>query len=157
MANSTCSVDGCGRSVHTRASGLCSVHYSRMRAHGSTDDPRLAKKRTCSVEGCDRKFYGQDLCNLHWSRKRRSGTTDDPQAVRARRVCSVGGCDRKFFGQGMCQMHYERWKRHGSTDKPVRKPFKHTAETRAKIAASKVGVNNPQYGKTREKSSAVEG
>ena len=29
--------------------------------------------RTCSVAGCDRKFYAKSLCRPHWARMRRSG------------------------------------------------------------------------------------
>lgn len=37
---SPCSVPGCTALAYTRASGLCVMHYARMRKHGSTDDPR---------------------------------------------------------------------------------------------------------------------
>lgn len=29
-----CSVDGCGKPIFTKASGLCAAHYTRMRRHG---------------------------------------------------------------------------------------------------------------------------
>lgn len=41
VAPITCSVDGCGRPYSGKsANGLCSLHYSRWRAHDSTDDPK---------------------------------------------------------------------------------------------------------------------
>jgi Recombination endonuclease VII len=36
----TCSVEGCASPAYTRSSGLCIMHYARMKKHGSTDDPR---------------------------------------------------------------------------------------------------------------------
>ena len=35
-----CSVEGCTSPAYTRSSGLCVMHYARMKKHGSTDDPR---------------------------------------------------------------------------------------------------------------------
>lgn len=30
--------------------------------------------KTCSVEGCEKKYYGKGLCCMHWMRVRRYGT-----------------------------------------------------------------------------------
>lgn len=52
----------------------------------------------------------------------------------------------------MCQLHWGRMRRTGSTEKLPRKGTKHTVESRAKIAASKVGAKNHRYGKTEGQS-----
>ena len=33
--------------------------------------------RTCDVEGCDKKHYGNGLCNMHHLRLKRTGTVKD--------------------------------------------------------------------------------
>lgn len=110
--------------------------------------------RTCSVEGCERKFYGRDLCNLHYQRMKTHGSTDDPRiasnALRQSQRCSVEGCDRGLYGGGMCKRHRQRVRRHGSAaDRPPRK-WNHTPEARAKISDSHLGEKNPMYGKFEE-------
>lgn len=32
--------------------------------------------RICSIEGCERKFYGRELCSMHYQRLTKRGTTD---------------------------------------------------------------------------------
>ncbi len=74
-------------------------------------------KRTCSVDGCDRRHASKGFCSLHYGRLTRTG---DPQAdlpigthLRAGGVCKINGCDRPRLSSDWCSAHYERWKRHG--------------------------------------------
>lgn len=41
MAESTCSVIGCVKSIRGGGRGLCPMHYRRLRKHGSTADPKV--------------------------------------------------------------------------------------------------------------------
>lgn len=74
--NRTCLVDDCARPAIGRR--YCSMHYSRLRIHGSLGDPRPHRSvsgevRYCSVEGCDRVNYAGGICSLHYNRKRVTG------------------------------------------------------------------------------------
>ena len=75
--------------------------------------------RKCSIEGCERKHYGNGLCSMHWfrvyHRKRREGKPDLRRTPRPKRLCSIEGCGRSFYGKGLCKIHYMR-KRLGCTD-----------------------------------------
>lgn len=71
----TCSVDGCA--LKTRAKGLCTKHYYRMKRHGTTDGSALAHQRrdpVCSVDGCTRAHEAKGLCSMHWQRWKRHGS-----------------------------------------------------------------------------------
>lgn len=68
-----CTVEGC--TTRVQGNGLCSMHYQRMRRHGSTDErPRTGRPPVnhppCIVEGCTRgesdphRVHG--LCRFHY-------------------------------------------------------------------------------------------
>lgn len=78
---STCSVEGCERPIHTR--GLCTAHYAKWwRAGGDDTVIRRAKGRLCSIEGCTRPHEARGLCGTHYQRWRHSG---DPMVVKTTR------------------------------------------------------------------------
>jgi hypothetical protein len=68
--------------------------------------------RTCSVEGCDRKHYGNGWCQMHNRRAREHG---DPLIARSygSTGCAVAGCDRAHHAGGYCLAHRHRAVRHG--------------------------------------------
>jgi|SRR5229473_4557855 len=72
-----CSVSSCQSPIYTKKSGLCRIHYFRVRAHG---DPHIALKHfhwgaLCIVQGCKRKGVKRRWCNLHYKRWKRYGDT----------------------------------------------------------------------------------
>lgn len=52
-----CSLDDCDRGLY--AKGLCNLHWQRLRAYGSTDDPRLSHE--------DRFWYYVDKTDTCWN------------------------------------------------------------------------------------------
>lgn len=70
--------------------------------------------RTCSIDGCARKFKGRGLCNMHLIRLRRKGDVlaHVPGQIFAK-VCGVDDCDRKPHANGFCNMHARRWQMYG--------------------------------------------
>lgn len=77
-ATRICTVDGCEKSMSPRK-GLCEMHYSRVRKHGTTDLPTrsLAKDARCTGLGCESSASGRDgLCNKHRERVRRHGNPE---------------------------------------------------------------------------------
>jgi hypothetical protein len=79
--------------------------------------------RTCSVEGCTRKYYLGGYCRRHWD-DTRTGLLPK-LSVRLKRgpICSVDGCDKDHYEAGLCHSHYyyER-KRTGYVPKWQREP-----------------------------------
>jgi len=65
-SNNTCKVEGCTNAI--LHSGICSIHYQRLRRHGSTESLK-PRDKVCSVEGCNKKHFGNGLCNTHLSKK----------------------------------------------------------------------------------------
>lgn len=71
--------------------------------------------RTCSIDECDRPFYGRGWCQFHWLRWYRHGDTsyERPRQL-GRPPCIIDGCDAPNVGRGWCSKHWTRWSRHGS-------------------------------------------
>lgn len=78
-----------------------------------------AEMRRCSLEGCDRKHYGNGLCFIHNRRRARTG---DPEMVREHgfkrldQPCVVPECPNPYLARGLCNAHYRRFKREGTLD-----------------------------------------
>lgn len=73
-------------------------------------------KLTCSIDGCDRKFYGLFLCNTHYLRLRNTGTTN--LRPRAPKVCRMPSCAKSAVKHRWCSTHWARVRKTGS-------PFAH--------------------------------
>lgn len=71
MVETTCSIDGCTRSVVAR--GWCSLHYGRWGRRGSPEPEPLNVKQHCTVEGCVGFVKGRGWCGLHYRRWRVHG------------------------------------------------------------------------------------
>jgi hypothetical protein len=70
----------------------------------------------CSVEGCDRPFYGKGYCSGHYQRLKDRG--DVRAHVPLGRMptggaCSVDGCDHPARTKGLCSAHYSRLQKTG--------------------------------------------
>lgn len=126
-----CAFKGCDRES---ASGQwCKLHGQRVRRHGSPylhcrscgsemlDDrgrrPFCADceaRRSCSIEGCDRKPQGRGYCKYHWKKWRLYGDplgSSDYKQVK--RDCSVDGCEKAYHANGYCSFHGYRAERYG--------------------------------------------
>ncbi|MGC5012510.1 HNH endonuclease [Streptosporangium sp. DT93] len=78
---------------------------------------------TCSIDDCDRPFYGRTWCRLHWDRWRRHG---DPLFVASRppkRPCKVDGCENSSRIQELCRKHYQRLRKTGAPEGVRTKPL----------------------------------
>ena len=75
----SCAVDGCDTNpIAGLRSGLCGMHYLRLRRTGDVGSPDKVRGGRlgivdCSVDGCAEKYYANDLCSLHYHRKRLKG------------------------------------------------------------------------------------
>lgn len=134
MEKTTCVVDGCDRAVRT--SGMCSMHYLRVRRTGSTEPPSHEHRGgrpyrdpgTCKVDGCEQTERRAGYCGTHHQRLLTYG---DPNFVTPRPQqngvlpCSIEGCDKPSkmggrTGQLLCAMHYSRKQRYGD---PLSEPM----------------------------------
>lgn len=69
-----CVVDGCDKPVRDKANELCNGHSHRLVRYGSpTGKPESKPKQSCTVDGCQRKFYGKGFCVKHYKRWRKYG------------------------------------------------------------------------------------
>lgn len=71
MAQSTCSIEGCGKPHLAR--GWCSMHYTRWRNHGTTEAPERTGKGACVGPECARPAETGGMCKSHDSQMRRKG------------------------------------------------------------------------------------
>lgn len=71
--------------------------------------------RTCSIEGCERKYYAFSYCRMHYRRWRATGDPGPVDPIRNvdRNGCTVDGCDKPHKGKGYCRLHYQRWVKTG--------------------------------------------
>jgi len=116
----TCIIEGCKREHDSR--GWCSNHYQLWKKYGNPlkISPRLIHSETCSVEGCNKLFYGKDLCKMHLTRLRRNGSLfrkeksekkRNPRRIRG--ICSIESCNQPHYGKGFCKSHYGSLRRWG--------------------------------------------
>ena len=78
---SACIVDGCDR-LAFYSSGLCVMHYKRQRRLGSTDLPKRAPEKDCTIDGCTRKQVARGFCPLHYSHVYKDGSLQLVRFVR---------------------------------------------------------------------------
>lgn len=95
-----CSVGDCDKRAVAR--GWCETHYSRWRAHGTTDLTRpVGSYRQdpvkCQVEGCDGRSQCRKMCDRHYQQWRR-GVLDA-------RECKALGCNCRARYDSFCGRH----------------------------------------------------
>ena len=74
MAQRTCSIEGCDKSVNAR--GWCSMHYLRWQNTGEPGDAAsnfVRRTGSCSVEGCEKPDQSRGLCRMHYYRMTKMG------------------------------------------------------------------------------------
>jgi hypothetical protein len=65
--------------------------------------------RACSIEGCERKHYGNGYCNVHYKRAQDGRDLRAPvREVNPKRSCKIDKCQRKHRAKGYCAVHYRR-------------------------------------------------
>lgn len=105
-------------------------------------------ERTCTIDGCERRYDAQGLCHMHYSRWRRNG---DPLVRKpngpppSTKVCTITGCTRKFKARGYCGAHYRLWLLTGSTEyrrPPGRKSDRMMGGYRAVYAPEYAGAHH---------------
>jgi hypothetical protein len=57
--------------------------------------------RSCSVEGCERKYHGKGMCNFHYVKAREATVPK----------CIEENCDKPSRARQMCHAHYDQYLR----------------------------------------------
>lgn len=72
-------------------------------------------KKTCEVNGCDRKHFALGYCTAHYHQYKKHGKiiSESINIVDISRICSVPGCKEKYSAKGYCQRHYTQMRKHG--------------------------------------------
>lgn len=112
-----CSIDGCEN--ESRARGLCSMHYYRMRKGIADMRPsrmdgwgwskRPKNKRICMVDGCGNVYNAKGYCRKHYAHFLSTGTTKYFRDV-PRPKCLVETCTNLANNKhgGLCTFHLIR-------------------------------------------------
>lgn len=81
----------------------------------------LPNVKTCSVDGCDRKHYGQGYCSMHHQRFTRTG---DPMGTlrkgKPKPICRINNCDCPSVSLNLCSKHYQKFRKYGDPNKVVK-------------------------------------
>lgn len=112
-----CSIADC-RKVAS-ACGLCSIHYSRLRRHGSPlVETRIANVgRVCDVDGCGRPARKRGWCDSHYAQQQRTGEPPTPFVYKwvAREPCVICGAPSAYGMRLYCSANCRRMHR---TERP---------------------------------------
>jgi len=100
-----CSVLDCESAA--RASGYCSLHFSRVKRHGTVDaigfEPRRKRPsiQGCSVVECSNDHYAKGLCRYHYSNAR---------GLNKLHICAYPRCSKKTINKYCynCSVKIER-------------------------------------------------
>lgn len=75
----------------------------------------MAKRPTCSINGCLKPKKSRGWCDTHYARWRRTGKpahgVEGPD--RTTQKCTVAGCQNAALNKGLCNKHYIRLLKHG--------------------------------------------
>lgn len=78
--------------------------------------------RTCSVEGCDKKYKSRGFCSMHLARFYKYGDISINKA-RIREICLSDGCCELRRSHGLCGKHALEEKRRSEGIKPRKREF----------------------------------
>ena len=71
-----------------------------------------AAVRTCSIEGCGRKYVARGYCG-RWLTTGQLGPADLVNKPAKGLVCQADGCCKDAKAKGFCGTHYWQWRAHG--------------------------------------------
>lgn len=88
----------------------------------------VGEVKTCTIEGCEKRYYARGWCQMHYRRWKVHGDTDTRLSPIGRNlsepyICSVEGCETEVSpksARGLCMTHYSRLRHHGSVEPPQR-------------------------------------
>lgn len=66
--------------------------------------------KTCSIDGCGKKFRSRGLCASHYNNSRLTGQFETTPRTPTRTTCSFEGCTKKHLANGLCAAHYAQRK-----------------------------------------------
>lgn len=117
----TCKVEGCEKTTHHGAFGMCGTHYMQTRRGMRAEDGQLLRepKRVrsygpgarCSVSGCDYRPAANGLCKYHHGALRASGAyvpSNNKTEYAPGSVCLTPGCSTRPVSRGMCSKHAQQ-------------------------------------------------
>lgn len=114
-----CSVDGCEKTMQSKASGHCPMHHSRLARTGSVHETISGRKvRTeilpCEVEGCDTPQRKLKWCASHYAQYKTTGSAKPMKRkwrTEAGLPCIVCGVPvegrRKYCGSACTRMKHK--------------------------------------------------
>ena len=121
-----CVAENCDRPALAKC--LCNAHYLRMKKgyETTTSIRRQEKGRTCSIDKCDKKHYGNGYCVSHWKIWNR-------KTIKSKLIEMMGGkckaCGGVFHIASYDFHHLDPKKKDFSiTDKLQRLPFEKIKE-----------------------------
>lgn len=66
-------------------------------------------KRTCSINGCEKKHYGRGYCSKHYQRWRTHGNAKTVLRNKPG-TCKAKGCEKPSQTRTFCFPHYNQWR-----------------------------------------------
>lgn len=68
-------------------------------------------KRKCSIEGCERNYFGNGYCGMHYMRVRHGNLDMRVESlISPKGICNIIGCGQPHSAKGFCFKHYMRFK-----------------------------------------------
>lgn len=105
MGERTCSVEAC-KGPHKRiVGGMCSKHYQRFRAHGTTGEPPPSRWVICGNPYCSRRARAGGLCRTHHEDPSAEVASLRSGSRREAPYCVFLGCDNPHKANGLCCEH----------------------------------------------------
>jgi hypothetical protein len=75
LSHKLCGVESCNKPTYGKK-GYCRNHYKRLLKYGYANEPYKYMREhpeTCTIDGCDRKWYCKGYCEVHYGYLMRNG------------------------------------------------------------------------------------